>query len=125
MGIIKDTKASLKRIPSYASQIKNLLLRHGIHNVDDLKRVAKDPSFKCEVTALWEDILKSEGGKLTGTLVLSTIALALGGVGIATGGSAIGLPLLVILAPAGFIGGQELDSEGYSKKIVEKLKKFF
>lgn len=125
MGIIKDTKASLERIPSYASQIKNLLLRHGIHNVDDLRRVAKEPSFKCEVTALWEDILKSEGGKVTGTLVFSTIALALGGVGIATGGSAIGLPLLVILAPAGFIGGQELDSEGYSKTIVEKLKKFF
>ncbi len=79
---------------SYVSQIKNLLLRHGIHNVDDLKRAAKDPSFKCEVTALWEDILKSEGRKLTGTLVSSTIALALGGVGIATGGSAIGLPLL-------------------------------
>ncbi len=124
MGIIKDTKASLERIPNYASQIKNLLLRHGIHNGDDLKRVAKDPSFRCEVTALWEDILKSEGGKLTGTLVFSTIALALGGVGIAAGGSAIGLPLLVILAPAGFIGGQEFDSEGYSKKIVEKLKKF-
>jgi hypothetical protein len=84
-----------------------------------------NPSFKGEVNVLWEDILKAEGGKLTGTLVFSTIALAMGGVGIAAGGGAIGLPLLVLLAPAGFIGGQELDSEGYSKKIVEKFKKFF
>jgi hypothetical protein len=38
MGIIKETKASLERIPRYASQIKNLSLRHGIHNVDDLRR---------------------------------------------------------------------------------------
>ncbi len=125
MGVIKDTKASFERIPSYASQIKNLLLRHGIHNVDDLKRVAKEPTFKREIAALWEDILKSEGGKLTVTLVLSTIALVMGSVGIATGGGAIGLPLLLVLAPAGFIGGQELDSEGYSKKIVERFKKFF
>jgi len=125
MGIIKDTKASLERIPRYVNQIKNLLSRHGVHNIDDLRRVARDPSFKCEVTALWEDILKAEGGKLTGTLVFSTLALAMGGVGIAAGGGAIGLPLLAILAPAGFIGGQELDSEGYSRVIVERLKKLF
>jgi hypothetical protein len=125
MGIIKDTKASLERIPRYAKQIKNLLSQHGVRSIEDLKRVAREPLFKCEMAALWDDILKSEGGKLTGTLVLSTIGLVMGGVGIATGGSAIGLPLLVILAPAGFIGGQELDSEGYSKKVVEKLKKFF
>jgi hypothetical protein len=72
---------------------------------------------------LWEDILKTEGGKLTGTLVFGTIALAMGGVGIAAGGGAIGLPLLAILAPAGFLGGQELDSEGYSNAIVDRLKK--
>jgi len=123
MGIIKDTKASLLRIPNYANQIKRLLSRHEIHGIDDLKRVAKDSSFKCELAVLWEDILKAEGGKLTGTLVLGTVALAMGGVGIAAGGGAIGLPLLAILAPAGFLGGQELDSEGYSKAIVDRLKK--
>jgi hypothetical protein len=42
----------------------------------------------------------------------------MGGVGIAAGGGAIGLPLLIILAPAGYFAGQELDSEGYTKKVV-------
>lgn len=36
---------------------------------------------------------------MTLTLILSTIAIAMGGVGIAAGGGAIGLPLLVILVP--------------------------
>lgn len=46
----------------------------------------------------------------------------MGGVGIAAGGGAIGLPLLAILAPAGFIGGQEFDSEGYTKVVVDTFK---
>jgi hypothetical protein len=102
--------------------MKSLLSRHQVHSIDDLKRVAKDASFKSEVGALWEDILKSEGGKLTGTFILSTIALAMGGIGIAAGGGAVGLPLLAILGPAGFLGGQEFDSEGYTKSVVDRVK---
>lgn len=73
MGIIKDTKASLERIPNYADQIKSLLSRHGVHCTDDLRRVARDSAFRSEVTTLWEDILKAEGGKLTGSLVLAPL----------------------------------------------------
>jgi len=123
MGFLKDTMSSLKRIPQHARRLKALLSDHEIHTVADLRRAAKEPSFQNGLATLGEDILKAEGGKLTGTLILSMIALAMGGVGIAAGGGAIGLPLLVILAPAGFLGGQELDSEGYSKAIVERLKK--
>jgi hypothetical protein len=122
MGISKDTKTSLERIRGYGNQMKSLLSRHEVHSIDDLKRVAKDSSFQSEVTALWEGILRAEGGKMTLTLILSTIAIAMGGVGIAAGGGAIGLPLLVILAPAGYLGGQELDSEGYTEVVVDRFK---
>jgi hypothetical protein len=122
MGILKDTKASLERIPSHANQIKSLLSRHEVHSIDDLKRVAQDSSFKNEVAALWDGVLKAEGGKITLTILLSTIALAMGGVGIAAGGGAIGLPLLAILAPVGYFSGQELDSEGYTKVAVDTFK---
>jgi hypothetical protein len=122
MGILKDTKASLERIPDYAHQMKSLLSRHEVHSIDDLKRAAQDSTFKSEVAALWEGVLKAEGGKMTLTLILSTIAIAMGGVGIAAGGGAIGLPLLAILAPAGYFGGQELDSEGYTKAAVDTFK---
>jgi len=123
MGISKDTKASLERIRGYGNQMKSLLSRHEVHSIDDLKRAAKDSAFKAEVGALWDEVLKAEGGKISLTVLLSTIALAMGGVGIAAGGGAIGLPLLAILAPAGYFAGQELDSEGYTKAIVETFRK--
>jgi hypothetical protein len=121
MSIITDTKASFERIRGYGNQMKGLLSRHEIHSVQDLNRVAKDSSFKSEVAALWDGILRAEGGKLSLTLILSTIAIAMGGVGIAAGGGAIGLPLLIVLGPVGYFAGQELDSEGYTKAIVNKF----
>lgn len=123
LGIIKDTRASFARYRDYGSEMKSLLSRHGVHSIDDLKRAAKDATFKSEVAALWDGILRAEGGKLSLTLVLGTIAIAMGGVGIAAGGGAIGLPLLVILAPVGYFAGQELDSEGYTKAVVETFRK--
>jgi hypothetical protein len=122
MGVIKDTEASFKRIPTYAQQMKSLLSRHEVHSIDDLKRAAKDSAFKAEVGVLWDEVLKAEGGKISLTVLLSTIALAMGGVGIAAGGGAIGLPLLAILAPIGYFGGQELDSDGYTKVAVDTFK---
>jgi hypothetical protein len=121
MSVITDTKASFERIRGYGNQMKRLLSRHEIHSVEDLKRLAKDPYFQNEVAGLWDGILKAEGGKLSLTLILSTIAIAMGGVGIAAGGGAIGLPLIVILAPAGYFAGQELDSEGYTKVVVNEF----
>jgi hypothetical protein len=123
MGIIRDTKASFERIHGYGNQMKSLLSRHGVHSVEDLKRVAEDSSFRSEVAALWEGIPNTEGGKITLTILLSTIAIAMGGVGIAAGGGAIGLPLLAILAPAGYFAGQEFDSEGYTRAVVGKFRK--
>jgi hypothetical protein len=123
MGVLKDTKATLLRSREYGVQIKGLLSRRQVHSVNDLKRVARNSSFQNEVTALWAGILKAEGGKMSLTFVLSTIGLAMGGVGIAAGGGAIGLPLLMVLAPAGYFAGQELDSEGYTKSVVDRINK--
>jgi hypothetical protein len=103
MSIITDTKATLERIRGYGNEMKGLLSRREVHSIDDLKRVAKESSFQSDVAALWGSIVRSEGGAITMTVVLSTIAIAMGGVGIAAGGGAIGLPLLVILAPAGYL----------------------
>jgi hypothetical protein len=123
MGIITDTKATLGRYRGYGNEMKSLLFRHEVHSIDDLNRLAKDLSFQSEVTALWRNIVRAEGGAITLTVVLSTIAIAMGGVGIAAGGGAIGLPLLVILAPAGYFAGQELDSAGYTKEVVDNFKR--
>ena len=86
MDILKDTKATLERIRGYGNQMTNLLSRHQVHSIDDLKRVSKDTTFKSDVAALWDGVLTAEAGKLSLTLILSTIAIAMGGVGVAAGG---------------------------------------
>jgi Leu/Phe-tRNA-protein transferase len=76
MGIITDTKSSVIRIRGYATRMKGLLAQHGIHNVRDLKRVAKEPSFQTELATFWEQVITSKGGKVTVTVISSTIALS-------------------------------------------------
>jgi hypothetical protein len=95
-----------------------------VRSVHDLRRAASSPVFQNELKRLWEEILRAEGGKLTLTLVMSVVGIALGGVGIAAGGGAFGLPLLALLAPAGFFAGQELDTEHYGVALWGKLGKF-
>ena len=103
----------------YAARLITLLKHREIHNELDLKSTASNHNFRAELSALWNDILSTEGGKLSLTIVLGTIGLALGGAGIAAGGGAIGIPLVMLLAPAGFFGGQELDSEGLTTKAIK------
>lgn len=81
MDILKDTKATLERIRGYGNQMTNLLSRHQAHSFHDLKRVSKDTTFKSDVAALWDGILTAEAGKLSLTLILSTIAIAMGASG--------------------------------------------
>lgn len=123
MSVTTDTKATLERIRGYGNEMKGLLSRHQVHSIDDLRRLENDSTFRSEVATLWDGIVKADGAKLSLTLILSTIAFAMGGVGIAAGGGAIGLPLLIILAPAGYFAGQELDSEGYTKAVVDTFRK--
>lgn len=65
MGILKDTKATLERIRGYGNQMTNLLSRHQVPSIDDLKRVSKDRTFKSDVAAFWHEFLTAEGGKLS------------------------------------------------------------
>jgi hypothetical protein len=123
MSVSKDTTATIERARGYAREMKSLLSRHAVHSIEDLKRLGREPSFKSEITAFWKAIPEAEGAKIALTVVLSTIAIAMGGVGIAAGGGAIGLPLLAILAPVGYFTGQELDSEGYTKTVLGMFQK--
>ncbi|HEY1938108.1 MAG TPA: hypothetical protein VGJ33_09255 [Candidatus Angelobacter sp.] len=49
------------------------------------------------------------------------IGAALGGVGIAAMGGAIGLPLALLLAPVGYFAGSKIDSSHSKKKTSERF----
>ena len=73
---------------------------------------------------LAEQLMKVEGGKLTFTIAFAIIGAALGGVGVAAMGGAIGVPLALIGAFVGLVLGNEADSEQYTSIFIRKCKAF-
>src|SRR5690606_16017096 len=75
--------------------------------------------FADEWREIWVDIVRSDGGKLSATTAGAILGTVLGGVGIATGGAAIGLPLALVLGLGGLLSGAEIDSlRGAAQRMV-------
>lgn len=68
--------------------------------------------------------MKAEGGKLAFGVIFAIVGAALGGVGIAALGGAIGVPLALVGAFVGLALGNEADVEGYTSTFIRKLKAF-
>lgn len=124
MGIITATRQSFRRFDRYVERFTDLLRRRQVCSVSDLRRTLNDTAFRAQWNQVWHEIAMAEGGKLTLSTVLGIIGLILGGAGIAVGGGAIGLPLVLLLTPAGFLAGQELDEGGVTGKIVVTVHKW-
>jgi hypothetical protein len=121
MPIARDFKETGQRFVTYKQEVTALFKHYGVNSVTALLRLVGNREFKCELKAILGKAAEAEGGKLTLTTVLGIIGAALGGVGIAAGGTAVGLPLALILGTAGYFAGTELDSVG----LVKKIKAFF
>lgn len=71
-----------------------------------------------------EHVMKADGGKLAFGVVFAIVGAALGGVGVAALGGAIGVPLALVGAFVGLVLGNEADTEGYTSTFIRKLKAF-
>jgi hypothetical protein len=69
--------------------------------------------------------MKKEGGKLSLAVILGIVWAVMGGVGIAMGGTAIGLPLIALLIPLGIVLGNEADNEGITESLFEAVSSWF
>lgn len=126
-----STFDEIKELPSkykkYRDQLIELFKYHNISSIPLLVNNFKDnKQFKTDWNKIWIDISKEEGGKLSLTTIGIIIGSALGGVGIAAMGSAIGLPLALVLGLGGFLSGAKFDSLkffGSKKSISIKLPK--
>lgn len=124
MPIAKEAREAVQRFSTYIEELIALFRRYGVTGpsaVRALWSAVRNPEFKKEWKAIWSKIVEADGSKLTLTTVLAIIGAVLGGVGIAAGGGAIGLPLALLLAPLGYLVGAELDSSG----LVKKMKAYF
>jgi hypothetical protein len=127
MSFIDEINSVKKRLSAQISRISNLLKHYDVSSLMSLVRVYRsNRKFREEWKSIWAEIVRDEGGKLSLTTIGAIIGAAFGGVGIAAGGGAIGLPLALILGLGGFVAGVELDafrvrSNGGTRKIKVPL----
>lgn len=117
MGITDETRKTVERFDSYIKRLIDLCKGYGIVGwkapVLLLTQFRTNAEFANRWQSIWAEIAKAEGGKITLTTACTIIGFVVGGVGIATMGGAVGIPLALILTPIGYLAGQEIDSQSW------------
>ncbi len=124
MSFSEDVRNAKERFPQHVQAFEALFRKHGIHNVSTAWNALSSPAFRQDFVSIAEPIMKADGGKLTLGLMFAIIGAALGGVGIAAMGGAIGVPLALVGALMGLVVGNEADTEGYTSTFIRKLRAF-
>ena len=108
----------------YRDRLAGLFGSYDVKSLQALVTVYRsNAEFRAEWKAIWSDIAKSDGGKLSLTTIGVIVGSVLGGVGIAAMGGAIGLPLALVLGLGGLLSGSKFDSLGiFSGKKKIRLK---
>lgn len=111
MSTIEEIREVPEKFRVHLKNLIALMKKHKITGVGALiDSYRNNFQFKEEWRALWLDIAKADGGKLSLTTIGLLFGAAMGGVGIAAGGTAIGIPLFVVLGLGGFLSGSLVDS---------------
>jgi hypothetical protein len=127
MALLADGRDLWQRFGIYIDGFRQLFQENHIEGEDwyaHFKLSLGDPEFRNKWNSIWNAILEQEGGKLSLTAIFGVLGAALGSIGIAGFGSAIGLPLVLLAIPAGILGN-EIDTEGVTKSAIRKVRKLF
>jgi len=122
MSTIEEIKEIPEKYQKYRDELIELFKKYGVYGIQSLINNYKNNlDFKEEWSTTWVKISKEDGGKLSLTTIGIIIGSAMGGVGIAAMGSAVGLPLALVLGLGGFFSGSKIDSLKFfgSKKSVK------
>jgi len=127
MDTFENLKEAPKRFKNYTEQLTELFRNHEVKSIRTLVSAYRhDKEFKQKWSVVWDEIAKAEGGKLSLATIGIILGSAMGGVGIAALGGAIGLPLFAVLGLAGLVGGSKFDATGYfanNKILMMKIPK--
>jgi hypothetical protein len=111
MSTVDEIKNIPEQYKKHAEELVSLFKKHQISGIRSLVlEYRRNRAFKSEWTHFWGNMAKDEGGKLSLTTIGILIGASLGGVGIAAMGTAIGMPLAVVLGLSGFLTGSKIDS---------------
>jgi hypothetical protein len=123
--ISSESKNTVERFRSYIDRFISLAADYkldGNGKLVSLWRARRDPEFRRRANIIWGDLVARDGAVLTLPTVLGILGAVLGGIGIAGFGGAIGIPIALLLVPAGILAGLELDSEHVTQKLVRPVR---
>ena len=111
MSTVNEIKNIPEQYKKHAEELVSLFKKHQISGMRSLVlEYRRNRAFKSEWIKFWHHIAKDEGGKLSLTTIGILIGASLGGVGVAAMGTAVGMPLTVVLGLSGFLTGSKIDS---------------
>jgi len=120
MSTFNEIKEIPQKYEVYRDRLIDLFKKYNIKSLKNLKHQYKHNTvFNDEWKLIWNDIAQTDGGKISFTTVGIIIGSALGGVGIAAMGGAIGMPLALVLGLGGFLFGTMVDDERKEKLYIE------
>ena len=113
MGTITEIKDIPKKYKKYINELSELFSKYKITSIPSfIKTYQNNEQFSIDTKVILTEISQAEGGKLSLATIGIIIGGALGGVGIAMAGGAIGAPLAAIFGVGGFLTGSKIDSSG-------------
>ena len=111
MSLPGDLKDTADRFKDRISELQDLLREYQVTSIPSLVTAYRtNEPFRARWGQIWWAAARDNGGKLSLTAIGAIVGASLGGVGIAAGGGAIGLPLVAVLGLGGFLAGNEADS---------------
>lgn len=111
MALFEEFREGADRFRSGIDKLKALLKRNGVDGVRRLVSLYRtDAAFRNEWNVIWREVAIDNGGKVSLATAGAILGAALGGVGVAAMGGAVGLPLLAVLGMGGLLAGAEVDA---------------
>lgn len=121
MSTLNEIKDIPNKYKLYRDQLIELFRENKITSIKKLVSHYKTiEKFRNDWNEIWLQLAKADGGKISLTTMGIIIGSALGGVGIAAMGSAIGIPLALVLGLGGFIFGSIIDDEYNSSSNMDE-----
>jgi hypothetical protein len=110
LSLLRESSEAASRFKTQTERLIALFRRHQVNGVRSLvQAIRQNDAFLSEWKRTWREISDADGGKLSLATAGVVLGGALGGVGIAAMGGAIGLPLFLVLGLGGFLAGTEVD----------------
>jgi hypothetical protein len=111
MGLFDEFRETGERFRAEVEALRTLLSQHEVKGPAQLVALyRRDPAFRTEWNAVWTRLGKDNRGKVSLATAGAILGAALGGMGVAALGGAIGIPLLAVLGVGGLLAGTEVDA---------------